>query len=142
MRMPHWAAQLSCTLRLGAAYLRFMANWIVAALLATLAFANVTGTWTGTLAPEGRDSGPAHLVLKQDGDTVTGTAGATEQGERLTIRNGIAKDGVVTFEVETPGGHLMKFDLREQGDELTGTVTRERDGETARATLSVKRVTR
>ena len=118
-----------------------MAKWIAAALVVTFAFANVTGTWTGTLSPEGEDPTSAHLVLQQDGETVTGTAGANEQGERLTIRNGTAKDGVVTFEVETPGGHLMKFDLKEQGDELTGTVTRERDGEKARATLSVKRVT-
>ena len=117
-----------------------MAKWIAAALLATLAFADVSGNWTGTLSPDGRDPTPAYLVLKQDGETVTGTAGAAEQGERLTIRNGTARDGVVTFEVETPGGHLMKFDLKEQGDELTGTVTRERDGEKQRAALAVKRV--
>ena len=119
-----------------------MANWIVAALLTALAFANVSGTWTGTLSPEGRDPGPAYLVLQQDGDAVTATPGATAEGERLAIRKGTARGGVVTFEVETPGGHLMKFDLKEQGDELTGTVTRERDGEKAHATLSVKRVTR
>lgn len=117
-----------------------MANWIAAALLAVLAFADVSGNWTGTLSPEGRDPSSAYLVLKQDGETVTGTAGATEQGERLAIRNGTAKGGVVTFEVETPGGHLMKFDLKEQGDELVGAVTRERDGEQQRATLSIKRV--
>jgi transcription termination factor Rho len=34
----------------------------------------------------------------------------------------------------------MKFDLKEQGDELTGTVTRERDGEKQSAALAVKRV--
>ena len=117
-----------------------MPTWIAAALVASLAFANLTGSWTGTLSPEGRDSSTAFLVLQQDGDTVTGTAGATEQGERMAIRNGTAKGGVVTFEVETPGGHVMKFDLREQGDELTGTVTRERDGEQQRAALAVKRV--
>ena len=117
-----------------------MANWITAALLAALAIANVSGTWTGTLSPEGRDPSPAHLVLQQDGETVTGTAGATEQGERFVIRNGTARDGVVTFEVQTQGGDLMKFDLKAQGDELTGTITREHDGEQQRATLAVKRV--
>lgn len=117
-----------------------MPTWIAVALFASLAFANLTGSWTGTLSPEGRDPSTAFLVLQQDGDTITGTAGATEQGERMAIRNGTAKGGVVTFEVETPGGQVMKFDLKEQGDELTGTVTRERDGEQQRAALAVKRV--
>ena len=117
-----------------------MATWIAAAFLASLAFADVNGTWTGTLSPEGREQTPAYLVLQQEGETVTGTAGATAEGERFAIRKGTAKDGVVTFEVETPGGDVMKFDLKEQGDELSGTVTRERDGEQQRATLAVKRV--
>ena len=117
-----------------------MPIWTAAALAVSLAFASVTGSWTGTLSPDGREPTTAFLVLQQDGETVTGTAGASEQGERLPIRNGTAKGGVVTFEVETPNGLVMKFDLKEQGDELTGTVTRERDGEKQSAALAVKRV--
>jgi hypothetical protein len=118
-----------------------MTTWIVAALIAsTVVFTDVSGSWTGTLAPEDKEPNSAHLVLRQEGDTITGTAGGDEDDQRFVIRNGTAKDGVVTFEVETPDGYLLKFVLKEQGDELSGTATRERNGPQGRATVLVKRV--
>jgi hypothetical protein len=118
-----------------------MTNWIVAAIIASsVAFADVSGSWTGTLSPEGKEPNSAHLVLQQEGGAVTGTAGGNSDGERFPIRNGTAKDGVITFEFETPDGYLLKFVLKEQGDELSGTGTRERDGQQERATVLVKRV--
>jgi hypothetical protein len=102
-----------------------------------LSGADVTGTWTGTLTPAGRDPGPAHLVLKQDGDKVTGTAGPSA-GEQHAIENGKAADGTVTFDITTGGG-VMKVSLTQNGDELAGDVTRERDGQTQHAKLAVKR---
>jgi hypothetical protein len=117
-----------------------MTLWIAAVSFAvTLALADVSGSWTGTLSPEGKDPDEAHFVLRQEGGTVTGTAGGGGDDERLPIRNGTVKDGVVTFEVETPNGYLLKFVLKEQGDELSGTATRERDGRQDRATVMVKR---
>ena len=117
-----------------------MTTWIVAAIIASsVAFTDVSGSWIGTLAPEGKDPSSAHLVLRQEGGTITGTAGGDDDNERFPIRNGTAKDGVVAFEIETPDGYLMKFVLKEQGDELSGTATRERDGQRERATLSVTR---
>jgi hypothetical protein len=67
-------------------------------------------------------------------------AGAYSRDQRFAIRNGTAKDGVITFEIETPDGYLLKFVLKEQGDELSGTATRERNGSQGRATVLVRRV--
>ena len=107
------------------------------AAVTTLAAADVTGNWKGTLTPDGRDSGPALLVLKQEGKTVTGTVGPDE-GERHPISKGTVENDTVAFEVETPGG-VMRFALKQNGDELTGDVTRERDGQQQTAKLAVKR---
>jgi hypothetical protein len=103
--------------------------------------ADATGTWTGTLtAPTsdgGERPGPAHLVLKQEGARLTGTAGPNP-GEQHTIENGKAENGNLTFELLRDDS-VMKFVLKQDGDEIKGDVTRERDGESQTAKLSVKR---
>jgi hypothetical protein len=115
-----------------------MTHFLVIALAAaTLAAADVTGSWKGTFTPDGRDAGPALLILKQEGNAVTGTAGPDEN-ERHPISKGKVENDTVTFDVETPGG-VMTFALKQKGDELTGDVTRERDGQKQTAKLVVKR---
>src|SRR5918993_789092 len=99
--------------------------------------ADVTGTWRGTLKPEGRDATPAVLVLQQEGSTITGTAGENDE-DRQPISRGTIKDDVVTFEVAV-GETVMKFDLKLTGKELTGGVVRERAGQQLKATLQVQR---
>jgi hypothetical protein len=105
----------------------------------TLMGADATGTWKGQLIPsDGDGSGrPAHLVLKQDGTKLTGTAGP-DSGEQHPIQNGKAEGGTLTFEVPT-GGTVMKFSLKQEGDEITGDIEREREGQRQTAKLSVKR---
>lgn len=115
-----------------------MTQFLALALAAvTTLAADVTGNWKGTLTPDGRDAGPALLVLKQEGKTVTGTVGPDE-GERHEITKGTVDNDAVTFEVATPGG-VMKFTLKQSAEELTGDVTRERDGQQQTAKLAVKR---
>ena len=111
---------------------------LVALAASSIAAADATGTWTGTLTPAG-DNGPrpAHLVLKQEGDKLTGTAGP-DAGEQRPIQNGKAENGTLTFEVVNDET-VMKFALEQDGDAITGGVTRERGGEKQAATLSVKR---
>ena len=110
-------------------------------LLACTAFgllaADATGKWSGTLTPADREGGPALLVLKQDGNTITGTAGPDE-GERHAIANGRIEDGSLKFEVPQGDG-LMKFELKLEGDEIKGDVSRERNGQKQTAKLSLKR---
>jgi hypothetical protein len=105
----------------------------------TLSAADATGKWTGQLFPsDGDGTGrPAHLVLKQDGATLTGTAGP-DAGEQHPIQNGKAEDGRLTFDVPT-GGTVMKFSLKQVGDDITGDIEREREGQKQTAKLSVKR---
>ncbi len=114
---------------------------ILLLLLATagLLAADATGTWTGTLtpsSPEGEQPRPAHLVLKQEGTKLTGTAGP-DASEQHPIENGTAENGKLTFEVQS--GTVMKFNLKHEGDEIKGDIKRERDGRLQTAKLAVKR---
>jgi len=106
----------------------------IALSVATLVAADATGTWTGSLKRSDGRSEAAHLVLKQDGDKLTGTAGS-DANDPHPILNGKVENGAITFELENG----MKFALKQDGDEITGEVTREREGETLKATLAVKR---
>jgi hypothetical protein len=106
----------------------------------TLIAADATGKWTGNLvvpSDEGEQSRPAHLVLKQEGTALTGTAGPDANNQH-PIEKGKADNGVLTFEVPT-GETIMRFSLKQEDDEIKGEVTRERDGETQKAKLAVKR---
>ena len=95
------------------------------------------GNWTGTLTPTGGEPVPAHLVLKQEAGKLTGTAGRDSNQQR-PIQNGKAGNGNLTFEVATDNA-VMKFSLKQEGDEISGDVTREREGQTQTAKLAVKR---
>jgi hypothetical protein len=109
-------------------------------MAASLMAADVTGKWTGTLVEKGEQgerSFPALLVLKQAGTALTGTAGPNE-GERYDISKAVVDGDQITFEVEREVS-VMKFDLKLEGDRLSGTVTRERDGRKESARLEVKR---
>ncbi len=114
-------------------------NHLLAIALVTtaLATADATGTWTGTLTPSGGTAGPARLVLKQDGDKLTGTAGP-DASEQHPIENGRVENDTLMFELTSPGG-VMKFTLRQDGEEMTGDITREREGQTQTARIVVKR---
>ena len=105
---------------------------------ASLMAADASGTWTGTLTRDDNpEPGSAYLVLKQEGAKLTGTAGPNV-GEQHAIENGKAENGNLTFEVPTGGG-VMKFALKQEGDEIKGDLTRERDGQSQTAKLAVKR---
>ena len=108
---------------------------------ASLIAADATGRWTGTLTPAAPDGSqqqhPALLVLKQDGVKLTGTAGP-DASDQTPIENGKAENGVLYFEASKDNA-IMKFTLKHEGDEITGDITREREGQTQTAKLSVKR---
>ncbi len=103
----------------------------------SLIAADATGRWTGTLTPPDGGQHPALLVLKQDGVKLTGTAGPNAD-EQIPIVNGKAENGSLYFEISKEGV-IMKFTLKHEGDEITGDITREREGEKQTARLAVKR---
>ena len=103
---------------------------------------DLTGTWTGTFTPATGEPGGAHIVLKQKGDEVTGTAGPGAD-RQLAIANGkvTTVKGVtsVTFDTTQPNGLVMKFDLKEVDGRLKGKATAEANGEKREATIDVGR---
>lgn len=107
----------------------------------TVIAADATGNWSGTMTFRKSDGtegqGPALLVLKQEGSKLTGTAGP-DAGERHTIENGKVEDTALTFEVPN-NGTVMTFVLTQQGEEISGEITRERNGEKQVAKLALKR---
>ena len=76
-------------------------------------------------------------MLKQEGSKLTGTAGPNA-GEQHPMQEGKAENGSLTFELAAGSG-MMKFKLKQEGDEIKGDVTRERQGEKKTAKLAVKR---
>jgi len=74
--------------------------------------ADVTGTWTGY---------PGHMVFKQEGNKITGTAGPN-RNEQLPIENGTIDGDHVTFNVGQ-----YKFDLHVQGDTIQGDLAGDHD---------------
>ena len=119
----------------------------VAALVAFAGLAaadvNATGNWSGTFNVtrsngEMKDS-TAVLKLKQTGSEVTGTVGPNED-EQFPIQKGKLEGDKITLEVDDPNGHKIKFDLKLDGDHITGEANMSDENDTAKAKLDLKRV--
>ena len=111
-------------------------------LVAAVAFAGeLTGKWSGsfdTVRPDGSTQpGPAYMVLKVDGQTVTGTAGPDESGQH-PITNGRLDGTKLTFDMAREQGTL-KFNLIFDGESIKGSASAERDGEPMKAQVDLKR---
>ncbi|HLH17959.1 MAG TPA: hypothetical protein VKX45_12095 [Bryobacteraceae bacterium] len=123
--------------------MKILLSLALAALFALTAAAdvNVTGNWTGTFTatgPDGqsKDSG-ALLVLKQDGNEITGTAGPDEN-ERFNIKKGTIEGNKITLDVDA-GEHVLHVELTLTEDRLQGTATAQGDSGELRAKLDLKR---
>lgn len=112
-------------------------NTLLALLLGAcgLVAGDATGTWSGTLSPAGSDEKPAFLMLKQDGAKLTGSVGP-DASEQFPIEEGKVEGSRLTFHVPSKS---MRFELNQEGEEITGQITREHDGEKQTARLAVKR---
>ena len=121
--------------------MRTLVGILVIAALAGIASAdvNVTGNWSGTFnisGPNGETKeSTALLVLKQEGNQISGTVGPDE-GERFDIRKGTIEGDKITLEADHDG-HLLKFSLLLAADRITGDATME--GQELKAKLDVKR---
>ena len=103
---------------------------------------DLTGVWTGTLTPSTGEQGTAHVVLKQTGTDLAGTAGPgadrqvpIAKGKVTTVKDVTS----VTFEATQPNGVVLAFDLKLVDGRLKGNVVLTRDGEKRDATLDVGR---
>ena len=109
---------------------------------ASMLAADISGKWSGKVTiptPEGPKLDEAYVVVKQDGGTVTGTAGKDEFEQR-EFKNGKLEGDVFTFELPTSEGSPFKVRMKVEGDTMAGDVERERDGETMKAKIEMKRL--
>ena len=114
---------------------------LVLALAATAMAADVSGDWSGTFTPEGMDAGTAYLKLKQDGSTLSGTAGP-DASQQWPITNGKVGGNTLTGVATSPEGVAYKFTLTMDGEHITGNVEVSGGGQSLKAKLDVKRVAR
>jgi hypothetical protein len=129
---------------------RFSAVSAAVILMSAMAFAqapkSVAGSWDGTLSfiKDGQvmDTDPVHLILKQDGVTVTGSGGpnAERQFPISKVKYASAKDvTTLAFEVDATTV-VIAFDLKLTDGMLKGTATGDRRGEKQTATVELKLV--
>ena len=84
--------------------------------------ANVTGSWTGTVDVGnggGNPTIPMSLILKQDGNKLSGTAG--DESHRFPIEKAAIDGNSIKFNITT-GPTVLSFDLHQQGDVMKGTA--------------------
>jgi hypothetical protein len=104
----------------------------------TLSGADLTGKWSGTvdLKQDGEaQTIPIIMVLKQEGNTLTGTAGPEE--EQHPIQKGTVDGDTITMEVDS-GEAIYYVELKVDGDQISGKVKQGTDGE--KMNISLKRV--
>ena len=103
---------------------------------------NVSGKWSGTFSVtrsngESKDS-TALLILKQNGNEITGSIGPGED-EQYTIDSGKLDGDKLTIESEH-NGMAIKFKLVLADDRITGEAAMSTGTDTATAKVDVKRV--
>lgn len=122
--------------------LLLFAGILLSAWLSPAAFSapNLTGKWSGTLQMEGGNSSkPVYMILKQDGNKLSGSAGP-DDSEQHPFAGGKVEGSKVTFDVLLGGGPgLMHFDLQVRGDHITGQTKRSGEGLNEAAKISMKR---
>jgi hypothetical protein len=101
--------------------------------------ADFTGRWSGSFTDSdtGKTS-PIYCILKEDGSTLTGSAGPSES-HQMPITGGKIEGDHLTFAVRMAGGTIT-FDLTNDGGELKGPMHISDDGHTANARVVLKRI--
>jgi hypothetical protein len=103
---------------------------------------NISGTWTGKamVTPEGAEAveRSAIVVLKQEGSTVTGTAGPAED-TMLPISNGKLEGSKLTFAVVQEGEVNITFNMAFENGRLTGTAAGNQGGTPLKITIELTR---
>ena len=127
------------------------AAFVVAVVVASVAVrgmraeqATVSGTWSGTPVFKGADPGeePIHLVITQDGTTLTGTAGPDADHQYRITKAKLTNAGSaasVTFDLIL-NAVLTSFDLKLTDGALKGEATTEgEDGHKRVAAVELKK---
>src|SRR5215467_14030320 len=83
----------------------------------TLCAADVSGSWSGSFY-----GGPLYLVLKQQGNEITGTAGPSAMQQMLKLTAGKVTGDQLSFKVGP-----MEVSLHLEGDDLKGELKEPND---------------
>ena|SRR5437764_669850 len=99
---------------------------VCALFAATLAGADVTGTWRGSITTEMAHATtggqiPAYMALEQMDGRVTGSAGGSEK-MLFRIRDGRLNGDRLIVEASPKEGSVLRFNLTLKGDVLEGDV--------------------
>jgi hypothetical protein len=104
----------------------------------TLSASDLTGKWSGTvdMKQDGEaQTIPVIMIVKQDGNKLTGTAGPEE--DQHAIQKGLVDGDTITMEVDS-GEDIFYLELKVDGDQITGAVKQGTDGEKMK--IALKRV--
>ena len=104
----------------------------------TLSASDLTGKWAGTvdMKQDGEaQTIPVIMIVKQDGNKLTGTAGPEE--DQHAIQKGLVDGDTITMEVDS-GEEIFYLELKVDGDQITGAVKQGTDGEKMK--IALKRV--
>jgi len=104
---------------------------------------NLTGVWTGEMKDAEGGSGSAYLQLTQDGMHITGFTGASKD-HAWPIKNAMFADDHLTFHVtatdsDTKEKSEWNFDLKVEGDHMTGTAEGRQEDRSWKADLQLIR---
>lgn len=96
---------------------------------------DVTGTYLGTLTPDG-EGGPDNgmIVIRREKDALVVTAGPN--AEQQFVAEKVTQTGsAVTFDIAPPGDvpRIISFALKVEGWKLSGVATMNRDGQQSTA---------
>ena len=108
-------------------------------LTLSISAAGLTGKWTGTFIDnsEGNKSESAVMILTQDGNTLTGTAGPTAD-EQMAISNGKVDGNNVTFDIKADEVSIH-LTLQLVDNHLKGQIQAEVAGEKHSGTIDLTR---
>lgn len=119
-------------------------NVLVLAALLIFTANNLTGVWTGEMKDsEGGGSGGAYLQLTQDGAHISGSTGASKD-HSWPIKAAMFADDHLTFHVtstdpESKEKSEWTFDLKVDGDRMTGTAEGRQEDRSWKADLQLTR---
>jgi hypothetical protein len=111
----------------------------IALLLAlNVSTANLSGEWSGSFKAAGADRDvPQVLILKQLGDTFTGTGGP-DKAEQYPIEHGKITNDRINFQITT-GEWTFTYDLKFSGTEMSGVLTLKSVNESRKAIVVLKK---
>ena len=116
---------------------------LVLAALLVFTSNNLTGVWTGEMKDTEGGSGGAYLQLTQDGGRITGSTGASKD-HSWPIKDAMFADDHLTFHVtsmdpESKEKSEWTFDLKVDGDHMTGTAEGKQEDRSWKADLQLTR---